>query len=142
MPDACYVAATRPCIWYKIYERAFSMGREELLMEVLPPVDWDQVGTETWATDLKQVRTIGIQLFLRAILSSDLDQRKVTWHSVFQPIRQPAWWRGDDQYHPPAYKEPVSELERQLKEGKFVLAAEITPGGYRHKQVASKYIIA
>lgn len=45
-PEYCYVDETRPCIWYKIYERAFQSGREELLMEVLPPLDWDLVGGE------------------------------------------------------------------------------------------------
>ncbi|MDR3573721.1 MAG: methylenetetrahydrofolate reductase C-terminal domain-containing protein, partial [Anaerolineaceae bacterium] len=27
--ERCYVDETRPCIWYKIYERAFKMGRQE-----------------------------------------------------------------------------------------------------------------
>src|SRR5690349_12283699 len=48
-PEHCYVDETRPCIWYKIYERAFQMGRQELLMEVLPPLDWEQVGGEQFA---------------------------------------------------------------------------------------------
>ncbi len=126
-PDACYVDPSRPCIWYKIYERAFSMGREELLVEVLPPLDWDQVGTETWGTVLKQIRTVGVKHFLHGMLASDVDHRKMAWQSVFEPIRQPPWWRGDDRYHAPAYQEPVSELERQLKEGEFVMAAEVTP---------------
>lgn len=45
--EHCYVDETRPCIWYRIYERAFAMGREEKLLEVLPPLDWDKTGTET-----------------------------------------------------------------------------------------------
>ena len=126
-PEACYIDTSRPCIWYKIYERAFSMGREELLMEVLPPVDWDQVGTETWGQVLDQVKKLGFGHLMRGLLSNDVDRRKESWQSVFQPIRQPAWWRGDDIYHAPVYEEPVSELERRLKEGKFVVAAEITP---------------
>ena len=40
--DHCYVDETRPCIWYRIYERAFKMGRQEMLLEVLPPLDWDK----------------------------------------------------------------------------------------------------
>ena len=43
--EFCYVDNTRPCIWYKIYERSFKMGREEMLLEVLPPLDWDKTGT-------------------------------------------------------------------------------------------------
>ncbi|MEO8356162.1 MAG: methylenetetrahydrofolate reductase C-terminal domain-containing protein [Chloroflexota bacterium] len=126
-PDGCYVDPSRPCIWYKIYERAFSLGREELLLEVLPPVDWDQVGTETWGTVLKQVRAAGVNHFLHGMLSRNVDHRKKIWQSVFRPLRQPDWWRGDDQYHVPAYQEPISNLECQLKQGKFVVAAEITP---------------
>ena len=44
--DHCYVDPTRPCIWFKIYQRSESMGRSERLLEVLPPLDWDKVGTE------------------------------------------------------------------------------------------------
>jgi hypothetical protein len=58
--ESCYVDDTRPCIWFKIYERAFKMGREEMLMEVLPPLDWDKVGTETWGDVAIQVKKIGI----------------------------------------------------------------------------------
>ena len=31
--EYCYIDKTRPCIWYKIYERSFQLGREELLLE-------------------------------------------------------------------------------------------------------------
>jgi methylenetetrahydrofolate reductase (NADPH) len=46
---------------------------------------------------------------------------------IFRPIRQPDWWQGDAEYHAPKYTEPVSELERRLKAGEFVVAAEIAP---------------
>ena len=46
--EHCYVDPTRPCIWYKIYDRAFKMNRQEMLLEVLPPLDWEKTGTETW----------------------------------------------------------------------------------------------
>ncbi len=36
--DHCYVDETRPCIWYRIYERAFKMGRQELLLEVIASI--------------------------------------------------------------------------------------------------------
>ena len=41
-PEKCYVDESRPCIWYKIYERSFKLGREALLLEVLPPLDWEK----------------------------------------------------------------------------------------------------
>ncbi|HEY6073853.1 MAG TPA: methylenetetrahydrofolate reductase C-terminal domain-containing protein [Anaerolineales bacterium] len=55
-PESCYVDKTRPCIWYRIYDRSFKMGRQENLMEVLPPLDWEKVGTETWGDVLAQVK--------------------------------------------------------------------------------------
>ena len=42
-------------------------------------------------------------------------------------MRQPDWWQGDDKYHAPAYTEPVSNLEKRLKAGEFVVACEIAP---------------
>ncbi|MCQ3980370.1 MAG: hypothetical protein DPW09_43715 [Anaerolineae bacterium] len=42
-------------------------------------------------------------------------------------MRQPDWWRGDSSYHPPAYTEPVSNLEARLCSGAFVITAEIAP---------------
>src|SRR5512139_783057 len=47
-PEHCYVDPTRPCVWFKIYERAEKTGRLERLLEVLPPLDWEQVGTDQW----------------------------------------------------------------------------------------------
>jgi len=54
-------------------------------------------------------------------------KRKEAWDSVFRPVRQPEWWNGDAQYHAPAYTEPVSNLERRLKAGEFVVTAEVAP---------------
>jgi methylenetetrahydrofolate reductase (NADPH) len=125
--EYCYVDKTRPCIWYKIYERAFKLGREEMLLEVLPPLDWDKVGGETWGDIFRQVKKIGIAKFISGLFSRDPNSRKTNWDSVFQPVRQPNWWQGDSQYHAPEYAEPVSNLERYLKAGEFVVACEITP---------------
>jgi methylenetetrahydrofolate reductase (NADPH) len=125
--EHCYVDETRPCIWYQIYDRAFKMGREEKLLEVLPPLDWDKVGTETWGDVVAQVRKVGTKTFFTGLLSKDPVKRTVAWDSVFQPVRQPDWWNGDAEYHPPAYTEPVSELERRLKAGEFVVTGEVAP---------------
>ena len=125
--EHCYVDETRPCIWYQIYDRAFKMGREEMLLEVLPPLDWEKVGTETWGDVINQVRKVGLNNLVKGITSKDPLTRTVTWDSVFQPVRQPEWWSGDSEYHPPAYPEPVSELERRLKSGEFVVTAEVAP---------------
>ena len=123
----CYVDETRPCMWYEIYDRAFKLGREEMLLEVLPPLDWDKVGTETWGDVVDQLKKVGTQQFFGGMISRDPAVRTVAWDSVFRPVRQPDWWQGDAVYHPPAYSEPVSELERRLKAGEFVVTSEVAP---------------
>jgi methylenetetrahydrofolate reductase (NADH) len=125
--DHCYVDETRPCIWYNIYDRSFKMGRQEMLLEVLPPLDWEKVGGETWGDVVKQVRQIGTGKAISGLLARTPEKRAMTWDSIFRPIRQPDWWQGDSEYHAPKYKEPISELERRLKSGEFVVTAEVAP---------------
>ena len=123
----CYVDETRKCIWYTIYKRALKTGREETLLEILPPLDWEKVGTETWGDVVRQIKKVGAGKFLGGILSKDEVKKNEVWDSVFKTIRQPDWWNGDSDYHQAAYKEPVSALERRLREGEFVVATEVTP---------------
>ena len=125
--EKCYVDETRKCIWYSIYEKSFRTGREKRLLEVLPPLDWDKAGTETWGDVLRQVRKVGPVFFFRNLLSGNQAVRENAWESVFQPVRQPPWWAGDSEYHPPKSSEPASDLERQLRCGKFVVTTEIIP---------------
>jgi len=125
--EHCYVDETRPCIWYKIYDRAFKMGREEMLLEVLPPLDWNKTGGETWGDVVHQMQKVGTGNVIKGMASRDPALRTKTWDSVFQPVRQPEWWQGDKEYHAPAYSEPVSDLERHLKAGRFVVTSEVAP---------------
>jgi methylenetetrahydrofolate reductase (NADPH) len=125
--EHCYVDETRPCIWYKIYERAFKMGREEILMEVLPPLDWEKVGGETWGDVVKQIGVVGSGKFFGSLLSRDAERKITTWDAVFRTIRQPEWWQGDKDYHAPKYSDPISNLERCLRAGDFVVTAEVQP---------------
>ncbi len=125
--EHCYVDETRPCIWYKIYDRAFHLGREEMLLEVLPPMDWDKTGTETWGDVVQQVRKLGVKTVTSGLTAKDPVRRTVTWDSIFRPVRQPDWWGGDAEYHAPAYTEPASELERRLRAGEFVVTTEVAP---------------
>jgi methylenetetrahydrofolate reductase (NADPH) len=127
IPGECYVDETRPCIWYAIYERAFKMGRQEMLLEVLPPLDWDKVGTETWGDVVSQVKKLGTGKVVRGLLDRTPATRAQTWDSIFRPVRQPDWWQGDSEYHAAQYNEPVSDLERRLKAGEFVVTAEVAP---------------
>jgi methylenetetrahydrofolate reductase (NADPH) len=126
-PEHCYVDTTRPCMWYKIYERSFRMGREENLLEVLPPLDWEKVGTDTWRDVLRQVGKLGVKNVASGLLSRAAETRTATWDGIFRPVRQPDWWQGDRVYHPPVAAEPVSTLERRLRAGEFVVTSEITP---------------
>lgn len=123
----CYVDETRKCIWYCIYKQAEQLGREKMLLEVLPPLDWEKTGTETWGDVVRQIRKYGTAKFIRDILSKDKVKISETWDSVFKTIRQPDWWMGDSDYHAPGNRDPVSELERHLRNGEFVVATEVTP---------------
>lgn len=123
----CYVDETRKCVWYAIYKRALKTGREEMLLEVLPPLDWSKVGTETWGEVVRQIRKVGTGKFIGGVLSGDKVKKSEIWDSVFKTIRQPDWWKGDSDYHPAAKNEPVSDLERRLRKGEFVVATEVTP---------------
>ena len=48
-PERCEVDATRPCTWYKIYERAEKMGRLDALLEINAPIDGKRAGKEQWS---------------------------------------------------------------------------------------------
>ena len=123
--ERCYVDETRPCIWYKIYERSFAWGREDLLLEVLPPLDWEQVGRDSWGAIFRHVFKKGVGKTVGGLLSKPT--RAETWDGIFRPVRQPDWWKGDSLYHPPASTEPASDLQRRLVAGEFVVTSEITP---------------
>jgi len=126
-PEKCYVDESRPCIWYKIYERSFKLGREALLLEVLPPLDWDKVGTDAWSDVFIQAKNIGVASIASGLTTPKAGSASKTLESVFRPVRQPDWWQGDSQYHAPKYDRPVSELERRLKKGEFVVTTEVAP---------------
>jgi methylenetetrahydrofolate reductase (NADPH) len=127
-PDMrCYVDETRKCVWHAIYKRALKTGREEMLLEVLPPLDYDKVGTETWGDVVRQVRKTGTGKFIKGIVSKDKIIKSAAWDSVFKTVRQPEWWNGDSDYHPAGAGEPVSELEKRFRNGEFVIATEVTP---------------
>jgi methylenetetrahydrofolate reductase (NADPH) len=103
------------------------MDRQEALLEVLPPLDWDKVGGETWGDVVVQVKKVGTRTVIGGLMSRDAVKRTMVWDAVFRPVRQPDWWQGDSEYHAPAYSEPVSELERRLKSGEFVVTSEVAP---------------
>jgi len=126
-PEHCCVDDSRPCIWYAIYQRAEKMGRLEMLLEVFPPLDWDKTGTSALMDVYKNLNDFGKRKAFSTILRSSPDERKTKWNQFFKEIRQPTWWNGDAEPHPPKPHEPVSKLESLLSKGEFVLTAEIVP---------------
>jgi methylenetetrahydrofolate reductase (NADPH) len=125
-PDQCEVDPSRPCTWYVIYERAERMGRLDKLLEINAPLDGSRTGHETWLDMVKlwRERKQGPHpldfFFNRQKFSQE-------WESFFYQLRQPDWWQGDALYHPPAYEEPISLLEANLRTGMFVTTGEIAP---------------
>lgn len=125
-PEHCEVDPTRPCTWYKIYERAERLGRVDRLLEINAPIDGAQAGQETWLAALRRWRERGegphpLDFF------KNREKFETEWEGFFRALRQPDWWQGDAEYHAPAYDEPVSRLEADLRAGGFVVTAEIAP---------------
>jgi methylenetetrahydrofolate reductase (NADH) len=123
----CYIDESRKCVWNSIYERAVRTGKETTLLEVLPPLDWNKAGSETWGEVIREIRNVGSRLFIGSLFRKDKVKKKEIWDSVFRKIRQPVWWQGDSDYHAPAYDEAASDLERRFRKGEFVVATEVTP---------------
>lgn len=123
----CYVEPTRRCVWHLINERSRKMHREHKLLEVLPPVDWDRAGRETWGEVVRKVRETGVRNLVRASAGKGASRGSVLEEKIFRPIRQPVWWQGDSEYHPPAVTGPQSDLEKELRSGRFVITVEVTP---------------
>lgn len=106
--DGCCVDPSRPCVWHLIYQRAEAKGSLDKLLEVQAPLDWTRVGHETWGTVLAEARSRG--LFSPSFLAhADEWRGEVT--ELFRGIRQPEWWQGDDQYHPPRSNGAASRLQ-------------------------------
>lgn len=124
-PEACEVDPTRPCTWYKIYERAEKMGRMDKLLEINAPMDGARVGHETWLDVYHHWRKRKGPNPLDFFRNREKFNQE--YEALFYEIRQPDWWQGDAKYHPPAYEEPVSLLEANLRTGTFTTTAEIAP---------------
>ena len=125
-PECCYVDPSRPCIWHRIYERAERMRRSQRLMEVLPPLDWSQVGRETWGGVARAIHSRSYRAAL-ATLFAGRERRREFWDGLFHEVRQPDWWQGDDRPHPAPPHAPASRLEEKLAAGQFVVTSEVAP---------------
>jgi methylenetetrahydrofolate reductase (NADPH) len=123
----CYVDESRKCVWHCIYTKAYRKGKQDSLLEILPPVDWNRAGTELWTEVLKKIHHTGTDKFIRSRFSSDKGYKDEVWDSVFKSIRQPQWWQGDTEYHKPLFNGPASLLEEKLRNGEFVVTVEMSP---------------
>jgi methylenetetrahydrofolate reductase (NADPH) len=125
-PEACEVDPSRPCTWVLIYEKAKKKGSVDRLLEINAPLDGDRVGWGTWLELVRLWRSRKEGPRLRdAVLNRGRFRKELD--SLFLEARQPPWWQGDALYHPPAYEEPASHLEAQLRNGGFVVTGEIAP---------------
>lgn len=125
-PESCEVDPSRPCTWFQIYEKSIKMGRADRLLEVNAPLDGDRVGRETWLEIIRLWRSRGKGPRLKDALFHRR-RFKEEWDSLFFDARQPDWWEGDSEYHPPAYDKPASKMEEEFREGGFVVTGEIAP---------------
>lgn len=125
-PERCEVDPTRPCTWYKIYERSENMGRLDALLEVNAPIDGNRAGKEQWSEVVRTWKDNGNKPKLIQVISNQA-QFVEDMDALFYKMRQPDWWQGDAEYHPPAYDEPASFLEASLRTGKFIVTGEIAP---------------
>ncbi|MHC1785130.1 MAG: methylenetetrahydrofolate reductase C-terminal domain-containing protein [Anaerolineaceae bacterium] len=125
--EHCYVDPSRPCVWFRIYERAEKTGRLQRLMEVLPPLDWEKVGTDQWTGVIKFWKEKGGLRGTWNWLKKPPEERAHGYESALYELRQPDWWQGDALAHPAPAHEPVSTLEQKLADGKFVVTAEVSP---------------
>lgn len=125
-PEHCFVNPARSCTWFKICQQAEQQGKLDSLLEVNAPLDYRQVGCQTVLTTYQQWRQRDQGPRLRDLLK-DRQKFAADWESFRYHVRQPEWWQGDSEYHPPAYQEPVSHLEAALRQGKFAITAEVAP---------------
>ena len=105
----CYIDETRECVWSCIYEKAKREGEEEMLLEVLPPLDWSKTGKETWSEVINHIKKEGFIKFMHSFFTTDKVKKAGIRDKIFRPIRQPDWWKGDSDYHPAVINEPVSD---------------------------------
>ncbi|UCC86920.1 MAG: methylenetetrahydrofolate reductase C-terminal domain-containing protein [Anaerolineales bacterium] len=138
--DGCFVDPTSECTWLYIYQRAERRGNLERLLEVNAPLDGRRVGCETWLTAYELWRSQHPRPRLRDLITNRA-RPNAEWDAFWHKLRQPSWWQGDSQYHPPAYVQKISRLEAALGAHQFVVSAEVAPPmeptGDRIAQVAA-----
>ena len=140
-PHSCFVDPACRCVWFQICQRAEQRGSLDRLLEVNAPLDNRRVGCETLLSAFRLWRDRRQGPRLRDLIANRARFRS-EWEAFRYQLRQPSWWQGDSQYHPPAYSEPASRLEQVLRSGRFAISVEVAPPmeptGERIAQVAGR----
>ncbi len=121
-PEHCFSDPAGSCAWSRIYRRAEQRGNLDRLLEVAAPLDSRRVGCETLLTAYRLWRSRAQGPRLRDLIA-DRARFHSEWEAFRYELRQPSWWCGDGQYHPPAYTEPASRLEEALRGQRLVVIA-------------------
>jgi len=140
-PHCCFIEPASRCVWFRICQRAEQRGNLDSLLEINAPLDPSRFGCESLLSDYRHWRRRSREPHLRNLITNPAEF-KADWDAFRYELRQPDWWQGDSQYHPPAYSEPVSILEAMLGNGQFPITAEVAPPmeptGERIAQVAKR----
>lgn len=125
-PNRCAANPTRPCTWFMICQKAEAIGTLEDLLEVNAPLDNSATHGDLCLSTLRLRKKYHGKLRLRD-LKGNRSQFEADLKRLRYEVRQPDWWQGDNQYHPPLSIKPVSILEAKLRAGHFVISAEVAP---------------
>ena len=125
-PDRCFIDPACDCVWIEIFQQLERQGNLERLLEINAPLDGRRMGCETLLTAYRLWRIRNRRPRLPDLLTHRA-RFNADWEAFRFELRQPNWWGGDGQYHPPAYTEAASRLEAVLRSGRFAVSAEIAP---------------
>ena len=122
----CSVDPACGCTWFRICQKAEQQGNLETLLEVNAPLDSRRIGCETLLSTYQFWRKRDQGPHLRDLILNR-PRFNSEWGQFRYELRQPDWWQGDSQYHPPKYTESISGLEATLRQGRFAVSAEVVP---------------
>ena len=125
-PDHCFVDPECDCPWLQIYQQAEQQGKLDRLLEINAPLDSRRLGCGTFQAAYQLWRSRNQGPRLRDLITNRA-RFDAEWEAFRYEMRQPDWWKGDGQYHAPAYSESISGLEAVLRSGWFAVSAEIAP---------------
>ena len=124
--ERCCVDTSRRCTWCLIFKRSEILGHTHKLLEINAPIDGNRAGHEAWLDLVCNWRAWGCKPNPLDIILNKRRFNQEYDHFLYK-LRQPDWWNGDAEYHPPVYDEPLSNLEASLRSGAFTVTADLDP---------------